>query len=560
MPPAVPGTAVSPGTNNCSFTNNPAFTVMEELVLAVLAGSLTSLAVTVRAPAVWSAMLKAWLPPARTALAGRTALASDEVIPTVSVALVIKFQFASTALTVTVKAVPAVCAVGLPVLPVGLPGEAVSPGARIWSLVNAPARTWMDGVVEVWSDGWITSEAVRVALPAVLSVTLRLLVPVTSAALAGSAAFASLEVTATVSLVFTTFQLASTALTVTLNAAPAVWGDGVPVLPLAVPGAAVSPGASNCNFTNAPALTVIEGLVLAVLLPSSRSAAVRVWLPAVLKVAVKLFVPPTSAALAGRLAFTSDPVIPTVSLTLLTRFQLASTALTVTLKAVPDVCAVGAPVFPVGLPGAAVSPGASSCSFTNAAGLTEIAGLVLARIPAWVASEAVSVAFPAVLRVTLRLLLPPTNAVVAGNAALVSLEEIATVSFVPTRFQLASTALTVTLKAVPAVCAAGVPSLPAPVPGTAVSPGASNCNLANAPALTVIGGLVLTGLLPSLLSTAVIVHVPAVLFVRLRVLVPDTKAALAGKISFGSVVPMPTRSLTVLTTFQLASTALMVTL
>src|SRR2546422_2206515 len=144
---------------------------MEELVLAVLAGSLTSLAVTVRAPAVWSAMLKAWLPPARVALAGRTALASDEVIPTVSVALVIKFQFASTALTVTVKAVPAVCAVGLPVLPVGLPGEAVSPGARIWSLVNALTRTWMDGVVEVWSDGWITSEAVRVALPAVLSVT-----------------------------------------------------------------------------------------------------------------------------------------------------------------------------------------------------------------------------------------------------------------------------------------------------------------------------------------------------------------------------------------------------
>src|SRR5439155_27072332 len=245
-----------------------------------------------------------------------------EVIPTVSVALVIKFQFASTALTVTVKAVPAVCAVGLPVLPVGLPGEAVSPGARIWSLVNAPTRTWMDGVVEVWSDGWITSEAVRVALPAVLSVTLRLLVPVTSAALAGSAAFASLEVTATVSLVFTTFRLASTALTVTLKAAPAVWSDGVPVLPLAVPGAAVSPGASNCNFTNAPALTVIEGLVLAVLPPSSRSAAVRVWLPAVLKVAVKLFVPPTSAALAGRLAFTSDAVIPTVSLTLLTRFQL----------------------------------------------------------------------------------------------------------------------------------------------------------------------------------------------------------------------------------------------
>ena len=39
----------------------------------------------------------------------------------------------------------------------------------------------------------------------------------------------------------------------------------------------------------------------------------------------------------------------------------------------------------------------------------------------------------------------------AGSTALASLEVIATVSFVLIRFQLASTALTVTLKAVPAV-------------------------------------------------------------------------------------------------------------
>ena len=41
-------------------------------------------------------------------LAGKVALLSDEVIPTVSVSALIRFQLASTALTVTLKAVPAV--------------------------------------------------------------------------------------------------------------------------------------------------------------------------------------------------------------------------------------------------------------------------------------------------------------------------------------------------------------------------------------------------------------------------------------------------------------------
>jgi len=61
------------------------------------------------------------------------------------------------------------------------------------------------------------------------------------------------------------------------------------------------------------------------------------------------------------------------------------------------------------------------------------------------------VAVPAVLRVTLRMLEPPLNAVLAGRAALGSLDVMLTVSFVLTRFQFASTALTVTLKAAPAV-------------------------------------------------------------------------------------------------------------
>src|SRR3989442_9029233 len=125
------------------------------------------------------------------------------------------------------------------------------------------------------------------------------------------------------------------------------------------------------------------------------------------------------------------------------------------------------------------------------------------------------VALPAVLSVTLKFFVPPTSAAFAGNAAFTSLDVIATLSLVLIKFQFASTAFTVTLNAAPAVCASGAPLLPEGVPGAAVSPGASSCNFANAPALTVIGGLALTPLLPSLLSTAVIVHEPAVRFVRL---------------------------------------------
>src|SRR5437588_797310 len=117
-----------------------------------------------------------------------------------------------------------------------------------------------------------------------------------------------------------------------------------------------------------------------------------------------------------------------------------------------------------------------------------------------------------------------------------SLEVMPTVSpSLLTRFQFASAALTVTMKALPAVCAAGVPVLPVAVPGAAVSPGASSCNLANAPALTVIGGLVLTGLLPSVVSTAVIVQAPAVILVIANKWVPETKAVFGGWRPFGSV-------------------------
>ena len=85
------------------------------------------------------------------------------------------------------------------------------------------ARTRRE-VVErhLWLVACVESEAVTVAATAVLRVTLKLRLPLTRDALAGRAALASLEVIATVSLVLTTFQLASTPLTVTLKAVPAV--------------------------------------------------------------------------------------------------------------------------------------------------------------------------------------------------------------------------------------------------------------------------------------------------------------------------------------------------
>src|SRR5439155_16448074 len=103
--------------------------------------SLMSVAVTVREPTVLSVTLKVGEPETSAASAGKTALLSDEVIRTVSVAFVVRFQLASTELTVTLNGVSAVWAVTVPLLPVALPGEAVWAGTRICSLANGPAMT-----------------------------------------------------------------------------------------------------------------------------------------------------------------------------------------------------------------------------------------------------------------------------------------------------------------------------------------------------------------------------------------------------------------------------------
>ena len=104
--------------------------------------SVTSVAVTVVGPPVSGVTGNARLPATSAALGGRTAAASDDVIATVCVDET-GFQWASVAMTVTVKAVCAVWADGVPVRPVGEPGAAVSPGTTTSSRSKAPAATAM---------------------------------------------------------------------------------------------------------------------------------------------------------------------------------------------------------------------------------------------------------------------------------------------------------------------------------------------------------------------------------------------------------------------------------
>src|SRR5437867_10947881 len=119
---------------------------MAGLVLGVLEGWLTSEAVTEALPAVLSVTLEVFVPATSAALAGKMALVSEELSTTVSAVVLTRFQFTSTALTVTLNGVPAACTLGEPVLAPGVPGMAVSPGINNRSLVKAPVVTVMDGV------------------------------------------------------------------------------------------------------------------------------------------------------------------------------------------------------------------------------------------------------------------------------------------------------------------------------------------------------------------------------------------------------------------------------
>ena len=102
------------------------------------------------------------------------------------------------------------------------------------------------------------------------------------------------------SVLVTTFQLASTALTVTLKAhAGRLGATARRSCRWRCPARRSRPGTRICSFAKAPALTVMVGLVFAVFVPSVRSVAVTVRVPAVFERDLKVCVPATRAALAG---------------------------------------------------------------------------------------------------------------------------------------------------------------------------------------------------------------------------------------------------------------------
>ena len=117
----------------------------------VLAVRPEALAVIVRVPAVLKMKLdkvrvletSVMLPVVPPLSSAMVALLSLAVIVTLGTALPARFQFASTALTTMplAMAVPAIWSSGVPVLPVGVPGAAVSPGSRTSNLVAASAVT-----------------------------------------------------------------------------------------------------------------------------------------------------------------------------------------------------------------------------------------------------------------------------------------------------------------------------------------------------------------------------------------------------------------------------------
>ena len=271
------------------------------------------------------------------------------------------------------SAVPATCPVGVPVFPDSVPGTADSPGRRTCSLVAAPAFTVTAVLVDaVNGDEPAWSVAVNVGVPAAFTVTGKVPVPDESAAAAGSMAVTDVDVIATSGVADdTTFQWSSTAFTLIEIESPAVAAVGVPVFPDTVPGAAVSPGISTCSFVALAGFTVTPALVPGDTLgvPETR-VAVKVGLSFAFTVAVNVPTPDTSAASLGSTADDDDDVMPTVGFADVTRFQLSSTALTVIDTMLPAVTAVGTPVFPVTVPGAAVSPGSSTCSFVAAPALT----------------------------------------------------------------------------------------------------------------------------------------------------------------------------------------------
>jgi hypothetical protein len=111
-------------------------------------------------------------------------------------------------------------------------------------------------------------------------------------------------------------------------------------------------------------------------------------------------------------------------------------------------------------------------------------------MPPFVRSVTVIVCVPTVLSVTLICAVPPARTRVTGVLAAASVDVRRTLSALETGFHHASVAFTVIANAWPELCAAGVPVLPLPPPGSAVSPGASSCRRESAAGCTTNGSLV----------------------------------------------------------------------
>src|SRR5262245_41527857 len=114
---------------------------------------------------------------------------------------------------------------------------------------NVKLRSTIEVTVEDVPSGTVLSVrswANTVKLPAALKVTEKVPLPPDRAASGGSVALPSvLRICIRFETELTRFQLESHARTVTVNGTPSVCARGVPVLPLAVPGAGLSPGSST---------------------------------------------------------------------------------------------------------------------------------------------------------------------------------------------------------------------------------------------------------------------------------------------------------------------------
>src|SRR5262249_23805497 len=268
-------------------------------------------------------------------------------------------------------------------------------------------------------------------------------------------------------------------------------------------------------------LTAITGLVFGVLLPSLRSAAVIVKLPLALKENVRFVVPAASAVAGGRVAVVSVELRPTVSLTVFTRFHCESTALIVTGKEPATVWPLAVPVFALTVPGAATSPGTSNWSLLNGPVLTT-------RFPEVTLVKLVAVK----LSVMVSARLYERLAKVANPLTVVAVRVPCKVAVPMPRATVITRPLSVATRLPPAsstritgCCANGIPAV-------AVAEGwVWSVSLRGVPPPTVMVGLVLAVLLPSVRSLVVRVWLPTVLRVTLNVLVPETRAALAGNVA-----------------------------